>query len=181
MEANGPHEIQAHFVDMREVAENLTISSDSNKPWIKTVTLKGFCALHGREHAMNTVVGTVDCIISGLSCKPFSCARSKRFSQGSNAHKDADLYQAFLQILRALKPKIALVENVYGLLLPESKQVKQTPLETFLAEVAASCEGYHPVVFLMHGSTFMILTRRRVYILLIHESAGGARACQSLP
>ena len=44
--------------------------------------------------------------------------------------------------------------------------------------MAASCEGYHPVVFLMHGSTFMVLTRRRVYILLIHESAGGARACK---
>ena len=109
---------------MREVAKNLKISSDRYKPEIKIVKLEGLCAFRGKKHTMYTEAGTVDCMISGLSCKPFSCARSKRFGQGSSVHQDADLYVAFLQILQALQPKFALVENVYGLLLPESKQVK---------------------------------------------------------
>ena len=94
VEANGPHEIQAHFTDMREVAKNLKISSDRYKPEIKIVKLEGFCALRGEKHTMYVEAGTVDCMISGLSCKPFSCARSKRFSQGSSVHQDADLWRS---------------------------------------------------------------------------------------
>ena len=114
VESKGPHEIQDLLVDMRKVAANLQLCPDRHKPDVVFVKLEGFCALHGKKHTLWLENGAVDCIVSGLSCKPFSCARSKSFSAGTEVHQDADLHKARLAIVKAVEPKFAIVENVNG-------------------------------------------------------------------
>ena len=73
----------------------------------------------------------LDHLIMGVTCKPFSLARTGRVSKGSQTHKDADLMTRALDAIVKLEPLHAYVENVQGWL-RFCKNLGKTPLAEFL-------------------------------------------------
>ena len=71
-----------------------------------------------------------------------------------------------------LVPMACIFENVWGITQCESKTDKRTPLSRLRNEIEAKLPDYNIVSFAMCGSTFMVMTRRRVYMILVHKRAG---------
>jgi len=71
-------------------------------------------------------VGEVDGIIAGLPCPPFSLAGKRLASQDLR-----NLFSEFKRILRQVRPRWAIVENVPGLLTAEGGQFFRTVLWQF--------------------------------------------------
>ena len=169
VEANGPH--GHHFIDLREIAANL---KTTDKEW----SFEATCTSHEMEHCtVSMPKGVVDSIITGTSCKPFSLARTGRML-GTHQHDDSDLMLAFCKLVQGVQPAFAILENVAGFMLPESKSVSQSPMQKLLEIMAQMNPNYSPVVFMMTGSLFQVFTRNRVYLVFFRDSAGGSDAAK---
>lgn len=144
-----------HFVDLMELAE-----------FGETMCLKHEC----RSCSMSrNTKKRLNAILAGLSCKPFSMARAKRMSAGGcKAHPDEKLLSGYLALLLRCLPRLSLFENVTGFLRCDPA-TGMSPLQGFLQmcdEVGIS-KVYWIQCYLMDGSTFCCLTRRRLYILFL--------------
>ena len=158
--------VEHHFCDLRE------ISSSG----------EGRCA-HHEFHPVGTRCPCVfplpgisaafglDILVAGVSCKPYTRARAKRM-EGTRAHGDADLSDHWISLVKRLVPMACIFENVWGITQCESKTEKRTPLSRLRNEIQAQLPDYNIVIFAMCGSTWMVMSRRRVYMILVHKRAG---------
>jgi site-specific DNA-cytosine methylase len=71
-------------------------------------------------------VGEIDGIIAGLPCPPFSLAGKRQASQDSR-----NLFGEFKRVLRQIRPKWAIVENVPGLITAEGSEFFRSILWQF--------------------------------------------------
>ena len=63
-------------------------------------------------------------------------------------------------------------ENVWGITQCESKTDKTTPLKKLQTSIQDQLPDYTVMIFAMCCSTWLVMSRRRVYMILIHKSAG---------
>ena len=85
---------------------------------------------------------------------------------------------SYIEILKREEPDHGLVENVVGFLLKEAKTSDLTPLQRFLQMVEEALPMYTPRVYLLDSITWLVLNRRRCYIVLTHQRVGGANAAR---
>ena len=139
-------------------------------------SLSGTCALHGMQKcsAKEFTDLFLDILIAGISCKPYSRVRTGRMTGGSSSHKDADLVDWYVQALLLLRPKVGIMENVFGFCMRESTNNPRTPLESFLEVCALKLPDYAVMPVVLHGSVYHPVSRRRLFIIHAHESVGGA-------
>ena len=138
---------------------------------------KGFCYEHGCvcEATIPQDVAHKK-FTCGTSCKPFSTARAHRISEGTMQHKDRNLWDAFLNELLRIDADEAWLENVMGIVMRESKEVAKSPLQSMIEEASEKAPQYAIRVFFMPGNTFLPLSRRRVFVHMLHNRRGGAAA-----
>ena len=156
IKANFP-KVKHHFLDLREISNSE----------------QGQCAFHDRCVPIPGIAPAfnLDILVAGVSCKPYTRARTGRM-EGTCSHSDADLSTHWVSLVRRLKPKACIFENVWGITQCESKSDRTTPLKRLRKEIQAQLPDYNDVIFAMCGSTWMVMSRRRVYMILVHNTAG---------
>jgi DNA (cytosine-5)-methyltransferase 1 len=110
--------------------------------------------------------GIVDIVTGGFPCQPFSAA-GKRKGRADERH----LFPEMLRVIREVKPRWVVAENVRGLLSIESGAV--------FAEVVSSLEGegYEVITFCVPASAVGAPHRRdRLWIVASHADRVGKRA-----
>ena len=169
---NGPF-APHHYADMVELADNMHV--EGNK-----VMFKAKCVHHEQVCEQVFDQGELDCITCGSSCKAFSMARHGRLSEGSKTHKDEPMIAKWCEMLARSEPKTGLLENVAGFMLPESSSDPASPLKRLVQYLGEIAPQYTVVPVILQGSTFMVFSRRRVYVCAIHESVGGPIAAAKM-
>ncbi len=107
--------------------------------------------------------GEVDVVVGGPPCQGFSSAGARDPQDARNQLPD----QA-IRVIRQLLPKIAIIENVPGMLNRFSDRVLEVGMA--LAEPVADVPGYHVVVELVHGKLLGVpQTRRRLLLIAVRE------------
>ena len=167
---NGP-KFDAYFVDCHDIEPDLESSeADSDNQISGRDALKDF--------AITTLLLPVlllEWLIAGVSCRPFSVARAGRHS-GTVSHSEADLVPIWLKLLFKFQPKFSILENVFGFCLQENTLDKVSPLQRLIRFMKEQEYPYIIRVFILCGSTFLKWKRRRVFVSVIHKSAGGESA-----
>ena len=161
-QSNGPSGLKHHFSCARE----LGFHGES------------FCYLHQQKCKPERKMKPAFLVSSGLSCRGFSTVNPHRFSKGAQAHEESDLMVSYIETLKREEPDHGLVENVVGFLLKEAKTSDLTPLQRFLQMVEEALPMYTPRVYLLDSITWLVLNRRRCYIVLTHQRVGGANAAR---
>ena len=155
---NGP-EVKHHFCDLYGVSRGSC-----------------FCFQHERICEVELPVpdeGGHKLLTCGTSCRPFSTARVDRMVKNTE-HADRDLWSAFLDLMIKLDVDEAWLENVMGILLRESRSNPRSPLEVMVEEVTKKAPQYSIRVFFQKGTSFLFLSRRRVFVHFCHARRGGA-------
>ena len=134
----------------------------------------GRCAVHGFGQCQLELVGKLDVLVAGITCQPYSTARSTRFTGGTLAHDEASLVDRFVDAVRMLQPKKAVLENVMGFLMAESSTQTKSPYKQLVDKINKDLPGYVVTCYILNSQTFMAFHRRRAWIILTHCSAGGA-------
>lgn len=107
--------------------------------------------------------GEVDVVVGGPPCQGFSSAGARDPQDVRNQLPD----QA-IRVIRQLKPKIAIIENVPGMLNRFSDRVLEVGMA--LAEPVDGVPGYHVVAELVHGELLGVpQTRRRLLLIAVRE------------
>ena len=75
--------------------------------------------------------GVVDLVIGGIPCQGNSLAGSRKL-----ADDHRDLWSDTARILREIQPRRLLIENVFGLLVPDRKGGREAPIRRMLRELA---------------------------------------------
>ena len=110
--------------------------------------------------------GELDVIVGGTSCRPNSAARTGRLSGAAppGQHPEAFTTPAFIDMVALHEPRIALLENVLGMLCPESKQTTETPFSQL--NLMQLCEEKTPryslCIFTLDHGIWMPWHRRRI-------------------
>lgn len=100
--------------------------------------------------------GELDCLIGGPPCQSFSYNNHQRSEKGARAR----LFEHYLRIVRGLRPKTIVMENVPGILTIGDGSV----IETIKAELKAL--GYESDVSILSAEEFGTpQVRRRVFIV----------------
>ena len=94
-------------------------------------------------------------------------------SVGTTQHAERDLWSAFLNTMINQDVDEAWMENVMGILLRESKTNPKSSLEVMVEETAIKTPQFSIRVFFQKGSSFLFLSRRRVFVHFCHEHVGG--------
>ena len=142
-------------------------------------TGSGFCYEHGtvckpERPPENKQVSKV----VGFMCSPYSTTRSKRLAEGTEAHPESGLYEA--AILSAVEDDVdeLWLENVFGLAVREKRGDDVSPLQRLIGLAHKNAEDYDVAVYFMDASLFLFMSRRRIWIHLLHQRRGGA-ACHA--
>ena len=146
-----------HFVDGRPLAEHGA----------------GPCANHAFRHCSVLTSHNLDMLVAGISCKPYSMARTGRFELGAAMHEEAFLMDTFFAILIRHQFKKGILENVFGFLLPESKLVKVSPYQRLLERARTETPNYHVTCYITDAKLFLVFHRRRVWIVFTRLDCGG--------
>ena len=119
-------------------------------------------------------VGGVDILIGGPPCQGFSSSNRNSWSS-SNPHNA--LVKTFLRYVRALQPKVLLMENVQGMLWTTpagAGQERHYSVADYVARRLASA-GYKIFPTILDASRFGVPQHRsRLFILGIHSEVGYA-------
>ena len=99
------------------------------------------CANHSFHACPAALDAHIDLLIGGVSCKPHSIARAARFD-GASEHRDDHIMARYVDVIKKYQPFKAILENVYGMLLRESKSDPQSPYKKFVALVRANLPEY---------------------------------------
>ena len=167
-----------HFLDMHDLLRCRAITADgaevpSDDPRRAATMITGRCARH-EMMCCDLIMPKrlLDSFFAGISCKPYTMARTGRRA-GTKDHEDAGLLETFVLLLAELQPGFAILQNVWGFCLPESRTVRESPLTRLLTFAAQVAPMYIPVVIIMQGTVFLHFVRRRVYVVFIHRDKGG--------
>ena len=114
----------------------------------------------------------LDCLVAGVSCKPYSTARTGRSADVQN-HPDCDLLNYFLLALKTGMARSGIFEHVWAFLLPDKGDPNgKKPIERFIEELKRQVPFMHFKVLIM-GLVDVPLSKRRVYTIFVHEEDGG--------
>ena len=69
------------------------------------------------------------------------------------------------------------LENVYGFTLPESKSDKKPPLLRLMEHAEEEVPLCSLLVPVLAGSTWVCVSRRRLYVVFVNANNGGRVAC----
>lgn len=116
-----------------------------------------------------------DVLTSGSSCCPYTQQRGDR-GEGTVQHRDGSLIHAVEECIQRFGPRIAVLENVWGWALRESKSTEMSPLKSMLQRMATTCPDYVPKTFLLDSANWLVLRRKRLYVVFVREEFGGAAA-----
>ena len=156
------------FTDLRDVIDNAG----------------GYCAKHGYGWCSFRQFYTkaMDMLVAGISCRPYSMARTGRRTNDVSEHRDHWMSEAFIAMLLNCQPALAVMEQVIGFIMRSrglgDNRFTTDPLKAFiqrLDECGVLCM-YSLKVFVVTGSGYLAQLRNRVYILFVHLRAGGNRA-----
>ena len=156
--SNGPDNRMHWFRDLAQVA----------------YTGKGYCYDHQKECE---VTMPEDCLkpnstVVGFTCTPYTTSSIKR-PAGTTVHSESHLFDAFLDEMIRNDSDEGWAENVFGVLHRESAKDPQAPITRMIADANAKAPAYDVAVFFLDGHNHWVMTRRRVYIHLLHERVGG--------
>ena len=125
-------------------------------------------------------LGKVRIMFVSTSCRPYAMCRSKRKSEGSSTHEDVKLIDSFFRAVLLVEPDAVCFEQVFGFALSESTSDAESPLKKFLDRAQQDILQYARCVFYIEGDTFLPLCRHRVYVIFVHQRAGGASSMRAL-
>lgn len=103
--------------------------------------------------------GSIDVICGGFPCQPHSLAGNRQASED-----ERDLWGEFARIIRAVKPRWVVAENVYGLLSSENGRF----FGGVLRDLAAS--GYDATWAVLRASDFGAIHQRERVFLIAHRN-----------
>ena len=141
-------------------------------------TGEGWCMVHGKRckaptpHQLGRKVTSMS---SGLSCCGFSTAFQKRLSEGGFVHPESHLFHAFIDMLIRDDADSGFIENVFGMLV-KSKKDAIAPIVLIIAESNRRAPQYSVRVFFLDSETYLVLSRKRVFIHVFHQRVGGRDA-----
>lgn len=149
--------------------ENRLVAADAVPRGVEAVDL---CTRAARDHisALAKEHGGVDILIGGPPCQGFSSANR---NNGSGAHPNNRLVETFLDYVRALQPRILLMENVQGILwTPRSSNGSQQSVAAHVAKRLESA-GYQIYPKLLDAVWYGVPQHRsRFFLLGIHRDLG---------
>lgn len=132
------------------------------KHWPDVPKWKDIHDLTGRDFYEQTGLRTVDVISGGFPCQPFSVA-----GRQVGANDERYLWPEMLRVIRELRPRWVVGENVDGLL---SKRFDET-----LTEICAglASEGYEGRIFSYEAAQMGAWHRRRRTFIVAHAESCG--------
>ena len=156
---------ESHFVDALDFLE---IGPDGRQGRGRDLYAKGMARkqLRSWKHL-------VDVLYVSTSCAPYSVTRTGRRTIGTQGHEDTNLLDTVFVALEEVEPKSVVFEQVYGFCLRESPSQPRSPLQSFLNRLEAKHSQYKAITFLADGKQMLVLLRHRVFVVMIHEDAGG--------
>ena len=156
---NGPTEVNHIFANLIHLMQH-------GKSWCCKPGHMGACGFHVPKQL-------VHCLVCGVSCRPFSTARTGR-RKGSSCHPDIVFLDAFIWLLKVLEPASAVLENVYGFGMRGNKSNSSSPMKVLLQAIDEETLSVFVVqIFLLDNATYKPFSRRRIYIVFIHRQRGG--------
>ena len=120
----------------------------------------------------------LDILDGSPPCSTFSMAGSredawgkeKHFREGQAKQVLSDLFFDYLDLVERLKPRVAIAENVKGMILGNAKGYTKLVMERF-KEI-----GYRPQLFLINGADCGVPQRReRVFFCAVREDVSSAK------
>ena len=121
---------------------------------------------------------SLDILDGSPPCSTFSMAGSredawgkkKHFREGQAEQVLSDLFFDYLDLVGRLRPKVAIAENVKGMILGNAKGYTKLVMQRF-------CElGYRPQLFLVNAADCGVPQRReRVFFCAVREDVSGAK------
>ena len=117
----------------------------------------------------------IDILDGSPPCSTFSVqgsrekvwGKNKKFREGQSEQKLSDLFFEYLDLVNVLKPKVAVAENVGGMLIGKAKGYCKLIFERF-EEI-----GYDPQLFLLNGATMGLpQARSRVFFVARRKDLG---------
>lgn len=117
----------------------------------------------------------IDVLVAGPPCQGFSCAGKACPDDDRNS-----LVNEALRVIRVLQPRVAIIENVPGMLERHADLVREVGLG--LSRRSKNRPGYHVYAELVHGEPLGVpQTRRRLLIVGVRRDIVNSDAGQILP
>ena len=117
----------------------------------------------------------VDILFVSESCRPYSRAGMNRMKDGAvEGHEDYFHTESILSVMDAVKPKCVIFEQVWGFALATSSADSTSPLQKLVEELKQRFSDWELGIFIVSGNVFMVLVRHRLFLVLVHQCAGGA-------
>ena len=107
----------------------------------------------------------VDVLVGGVPCQSFSM-KGQRILQSNKIDSRDYLFKEFLRITKILKPKIAVIENVTGILSSRNGKIKGTILEDF------SKLGYKVNYKVVNAADFGVAQLRKRVLFIASRLSG---------
>ena len=125
------------------------------KPWdIHTL-------LSARRDVLDNLAGKVDLLAGGPPCQGFSHAGRRRPDDPRN-----QLFKAYLELVKALQPRLLLIENVRGFTC-DFKIPGEEPIENFAESLQQWLQVHHDVSYkIIHAENFGVPQTRPRYFLI---------------
>ena len=121
------------------------------------------------------LAGDVDLLVAGPPCQGFSCAGRASIDDERNL-----LVHEALRVIRVLQPRIAIIENVPGMLERHADLV--AAIGVGLSRQGKNRPGYQVVAELVHGEPLGVpQTRRRLLVVAVRRDLVHPSACDRLP
>ena len=143
-----------------------------------TKELQCFCMKHCAVCKVPTVhdIGRrLNDLTAGVSCRGFSTTNMSRLSQGGMAHFESDLFEHWISQLIVDEPDTGCLENVLGMSI-KAKADPIAPLTHVLNRLEERAPMYHVIVLFLDATAYMVLSRKRLFLHVMHKRCGGAKA-----
>ncbi len=105
----------------------------------------------------NLKIGEVGLVVGGAPCQPFS-NMGKR--DGKNDEKNGDLFLEFVRMVKGIKPKAFIFENVAGITQSKHKDVLKYMIESFAGS------GYGISYTILNAANYGVPQRRERFFLI---------------
>ena len=118
---------------------------------------------------------SVDLLVAGPPCQGFSCA-GKAFPEDE---RNLLVHEA-VRVIRVLQPRVAILENVPGMLERHAEVIREIGVE--LSRPGENYPGYHVYADLVHGEALAVpQTRKRLLLVAVRKDLVHASARERLP
>lgn len=145
--------------DFRKLPFEIKFALDNDEKAVRTYNLnfpQPAFVMDVKEATEEKLPGAVDMVIGGFPCQSFSTVNPTK----DPFDERGQLYKEMARILRSLKPKVFIAENVKGMLVLRKGKIFERILEEF------SSAGYTPYHKLINAADYGVPQRRqRVFIV----------------